>query len=69
MSLFNGKKARHEVEIEHMKESMDKLCKSVDNLSTRVQRLERIYYMGALLMAGLVAAAPYWENILDFIQG
>jgi hypothetical protein len=69
MSLFNGKKAKHDVEIEHLKDSVDRLCTSVDNLGSRVQRLERIYYMGALLMAGLVAAAPYWENILDFFQG
>jgi len=69
MSLFNGKKAKHEVEIEHLKESMDKLCTSVDNLSARVTRLERIYYMGAVGMAGLVAAAPYWGNIVRFFQG
>jgi hypothetical protein len=69
MSLFNGKKAKHDVEIEHLKESVDSLCTSVDSLTTRVQRLERIYYMGALAMAALVAAAPYWSNIVQFFQG
>lgn len=69
MGLFNGKQTRHEVEIEHLKDSVDKLQGCVDSLSTQVTHLQRVYYLGGVLLAGLVAAAPYWPNILSFIKG